>query len=149
MLDYACLRRKACRYQRGSKLWKTCIHQKHFWKWLVGGCIPFILPPGSAPGHRLYKPSKESSIIQSLGTVNFVLFYWKTKWKGERAWPNAPPKYAPARNHWFGNWNFTFMLKNRQREINCFDFFILFSSFLWQSFRFFIYLFEWLFIVNM
>ena len=32
-------------------------------------------PHGSAPGHKLQKPSKESSIFQSLGTINFVLFY--------------------------------------------------------------------------
>ena len=32
-------------------------------------------PPGSAPGHKLQKPSKESGIFQSLGTINFVLFY--------------------------------------------------------------------------
>ena len=24
---------------------KNCIHQKHFRKWLVGGCMPFILTP--------------------------------------------------------------------------------------------------------
>ena len=28
IFDHACLRRKAY-YQRGSKLWKNCIHQKH------------------------------------------------------------------------------------------------------------------------
>ena len=31
-------------------------------------------PPGSAPGHKLQKPSKESGIFQSLGTINFVLY---------------------------------------------------------------------------
>ena len=30
---------------------------------------------GFAPGHKLQKPSKESGIFQSLGTINFVLFY--------------------------------------------------------------------------
>ena len=42
-------------YQKGLKLWKNCIHQKHVRKWLVGGCIPHIPPPppGSAPGHKL------------------------------------------------------------------------------------------------
>ena len=34
-------------------------------------------PAGSAPGHKLRKPSKESSIFQSLGTINFVLFYYQ------------------------------------------------------------------------
>ena len=32
-------------------------------------------PPGSASGYKLQKPSKESGIIQSLGTIYFVLFY--------------------------------------------------------------------------
>ena len=60
---YACLRRTAYCYRRDSKLWKNCIHQKHFLKWLVGGCIPLILLPASAPGHKLKKPSKESGIF--------------------------------------------------------------------------------------
>ena len=50
---------KAYRYQRDSKLWKSFIHRKRFRKWLVGGCIPPILPPGSVPGHKLQKPPKE------------------------------------------------------------------------------------------
>ena len=37
----------------------------------IGGCIPFIL----SPGHKPQKPSKESGIVQSLGTISFVLFY--------------------------------------------------------------------------
>ena len=32
-------------------------------------------PHGSAPGHMLQKLLKESGIFQSLGTINFVLFY--------------------------------------------------------------------------
>ena len=35
------------------------------------GRIPVILPPG----YKLQKPSKESGIFYSLGTINFVLFY--------------------------------------------------------------------------
>ena len=31
--------------------------------------------PGSAPGHKLQKPSKESGIFHSLGTITFVLVY--------------------------------------------------------------------------
>ena len=31
--------------------------------------------PGSASGHKLQKLSKESSIFQSIGTINFVNFY--------------------------------------------------------------------------
>ena len=31
--------------------------------------------PGSTPGHKLQKPSKQCGIFQSLGTINFVLFY--------------------------------------------------------------------------
>ena len=36
---------------------------------------PSSYPPGSTPGHTLKKLSKESGIFQSLGTINFVLFY--------------------------------------------------------------------------
>ena len=59
IFDYACLRRKVYRYQRGSKFWKKCIglHQNIFLKWLVGRCITLILPR-SAPGHKLQRPSR-------------------------------------------------------------------------------------------
>ena len=30
---------------------------------------------GSAPGHKLQKPSKESGKFHSLGTIDFVIFY--------------------------------------------------------------------------
>ena len=30
IFNYACLRRKAYSYRRGSKLWKNCMHQKDF-----------------------------------------------------------------------------------------------------------------------
>ena len=38
---------------------------------------PSSYPPGSAPGHKLQKPSNtgKSGIFQSLGTINFLLFY--------------------------------------------------------------------------
>ena len=36
---------------------------------------PSFYPFESAPGYKLQKPSKESGILQSLGTINFVLFY--------------------------------------------------------------------------
>ena len=45
-------------------------------------------PPGSAPGHKLQKPSKESGMFHSLGTINFVLFLLKSRVK-RGAWPNA------------------------------------------------------------
>ena len=40
-----------------------------------GNVYPLSYPPGSAPGLKLNKPSKECGIFQSLGTMNFVLFY--------------------------------------------------------------------------
>ena len=54
----------------------VCIKSiKVFFK-MAGGrmrsCIPLTLPPESAPGHKLQKPSKESGIFQSLGTKNRV-----------------------------------------------------------------------------
>ena len=54
--------------------------------------------PGSVPGRKLQKPSKESGILQSLGTVNFVLFYKKAQSKREDygPMPPCPPKYATA-----------------------------------------------------
>ena len=64
---------------------------KTFSKWLVGECMPLIL----APGHKLQKPSKESGLFQSLGTINFVFFF--TKRRSQKRWGarhNAPPKYA-------------------------------------------------------
>ena len=36
--------RKVYCYRRRLKLWKNYIHQKYFPKWLMGGCIPLILP---------------------------------------------------------------------------------------------------------
>ena len=67
IFDYAYLRRKTYCYRKGSKLWKNCIHQKHFKKWLVGGCIA---SHPSTPAHKLQKPSKESGMVQSLGTIS-------------------------------------------------------------------------------
>ena len=43
--------------------------------------------PGSAPGHKLQKPSIESGMFQSLGTISFVLFYQKTESKRGRQYP--------------------------------------------------------------
>ena len=53
-----------------------------------GGCIPLILPPRSAPGHKLQKPSKESGIFQSLDTI--CSFLRKGKVKRREPWHNAP-----------------------------------------------------------
>ena len=36
---------------------------------------PSFYPSGFAPGHKLQKPSKESGIVQSLGTISIVLVY--------------------------------------------------------------------------
>ena len=45
-------------------------------------CIPLILPPGSASGHKLQKSSKESGIFHSLAAISLVLFYQKAELKG-------------------------------------------------------------------
>ena len=74
IFNYACVRRKVYSYRRGSKLWKICMHRKHFWKWLVGGCIPLILFPGFAPGHKLQKPPKDLAYFSHLASsVVFLL----------------------------------------------------------------------------
>ena len=57
-------------------------------------------PPESAPGHKLQKPSKESGIVQSLGTTDLVLFTKKQSQKGKgMAQYYPPPKYAPVLKH--------------------------------------------------
>ena len=56
--------------------------------------------PGSAPSHTLHKLSKKSGIFQSLGTINFVLFYQngRAKRRGGHGTmpPPPPPEYAPG-----------------------------------------------------
>ena len=77
---------------------KNCIYQKSFQKWGVGGMysLSLILPSGSAPGHKLEKPSKEPSVFQAFGTINFVFFYKKSKIKrGGMAQCLPPHKYVP------------------------------------------------------
>ena len=39
-------------------------------------------PPEPAPGHKLQKPSKESGIFQSLGTISFILVSERQSRKG-------------------------------------------------------------------
>ena len=138
------------RYRRGSKLQKICIHQKHFWKWLVGGCIPIILPL-YLPLAKSYRNHHQKSQTHFSHLAPFILFFLLNSRVKRGAWHNAPPKYASDRNHWFGSWNFTFMLKNRLHEINRFNLFFCCSVCFYRNlFRFlFIYFFEWLFIVNM
>ena len=63
-------------------------------------------PPRSAPGHKLQKPSKESGIFQSHGTIYFVNFLLKDKVKRRgpgrgRGWHNAPLNTLLAVLHLF------------------------------------------------
>ena len=53
--------------------------------------MPLILTLGLATGHKLQKPSKESGMFQSLGTISFVLFLLKGRVKKREGWHNAPP----------------------------------------------------------
>ena len=53
IFDYACSRCKAYRYRRGSKLWKNCIHPKHFENGWWEDAYSLSYSPGSAPGHNL------------------------------------------------------------------------------------------------
>ena len=50
---------------------------------------PHPTPPVSAPGHKLQKPSKESGIFQSLGTLVLFVFTKRQRQKGG-PWHNAP-----------------------------------------------------------
>ena len=47
IFDYACLRHRLrlIAIEEVRKYGKNCIHQKHFPKWRVGGCILLILTP--------------------------------------------------------------------------------------------------------
>ena len=51
------------------------LHQKYFRKWLVGECIGY--PSSYLPGHKLEKPSKESSIFQSQLAPSILFFFTK------------------------------------------------------------------------
>ena len=58
----------------------------------MGRCIPLILPPGSVPGHKLQKPSKESGLFLSLSTINFVLLNGRVEREAmasPAAWPSG------------------------------------------------------------
>ena len=50
------------------------IFENDWWK----DAYPSSYLPGSAPGHELQKPSKESGIFQSLGTISFFCFFLLT-----------------------------------------------------------------------
>ena len=56
------------------------------------------IPHVSAPGHKLQKPSKESGIFQSLGTINFVLFTKRQNQRGG-AWPNRTQTHFRRHKH--------------------------------------------------
>ena len=60
---------------------------------LAGGwwedAYPSCYPSGFAPGNKLQKPSKESGIFQSLGTIGIVLFTKRQSQKGRKTWHNA------------------------------------------------------------
>ena len=59
--------------------------------------MPLILILGLATDHKLQKPSKESGMFQSLGTISFVLFLLKGKVKKGKGWHNGPlSEYAPG-----------------------------------------------------
>ena len=65
---------------------------------MAGGTMhiayPLFYPPGSAPGPKLQKPSKESGIFQSLGTIT-CSFLLKGRVK-RGAIAQCSPKYAPG-----------------------------------------------------
>ena len=72
------------------------MHQKHFKKWLVGGCIYLSSdPPGFAPGRKLRKPSKSLAHFSHLNVFLILLLF--TKRLSEKGGHDtiAPPKYSP------------------------------------------------------
>ena len=64
IFDYACLRRKAYSYRRGSKFLKNIVCIKNIFEngWW-GDAYPSSYPFRFAPGHKLQKPSKKSGIF--------------------------------------------------------------------------------------
>ena len=83
--------RKAYRYRRGSKLWKIVYIKNIFENGWWEDAYPSTYLLGSTPSHKLQKPSKESGIFQSLGTINF--YYLLLKNRVKRGGP--PAKYEP------------------------------------------------------
>ena len=80
---YACLRRKAFSYQKGSKLQKIVsiktIFENGWWEDAYSSSYPSGFAPGRKLQHiqrdRMQKSLKESGIVQSLGTISIVLVY--------------------------------------------------------------------------
>ena len=61
------------RYRRNLKLWKKRVgYMRNIFE---NGGWEDAHPSSYPSGHKLRKPSKESGIFQSLGTISFVLFY--------------------------------------------------------------------------
>ena len=86
---------KAYRYQRDSKLWKSFIHRKRFRKWLLGGCIPLILPPMDASLVICYR-NHQKSLAYFSHLAPLVLFFFtkrpSQKMGAMAQWANAPLK---------------------------------------------------------
>ena len=61
---------------------------------------PHPTPPGSLPGHKLQKLSRESDIFRSFGTINFFfLLKSRVKKNGGGHGTTPSPTYAPALGH--------------------------------------------------
>ena len=71
--------------------------------------IPHILPPGSASGNKLQKPSKESAYFSHLATLIFLFFTYRqsqeerTGEERRREWHNVSLNTLLTALHLFGD----------------------------------------------
>ena len=68
---------------------------KTFFKWLVGGCILLILPPGSAPGHISYRYHQKTLAYFS-HLAPLLLFFFTKRQSQKKGHGTMPPTYAPG-----------------------------------------------------
>ena len=97
-------------YEKGLKFMENCITciksivENGWWRMRAPHPTP---PPVSAPGHKLQKPSKESGIFHSLGTINFVLFTKRQNQRGGGHGPIAHRHISDVTNTQLGRINDT------------------------------------------
>ena len=83
IFDYACLWRIRLTVIEEVRNYGKIVCIKNIFEngWWEDAC-PSSYLSGFAPNHKLQKPSKESGIFQSLGTISIILFTKKLSQKG-------------------------------------------------------------------
>ena len=92
IFNYACLRRKAYVAIEEVRNYRKIVYIKNTFEngWWEDAYTSSY-PSGFAPGHKLQKPSKESGIFQSLGTISIVPSTKRQIQNGRRHGTIAPP----------------------------------------------------------